>query len=133
MDLESLKNNPEQIELLINVLQSLLPNQHNNPEVKAKSSKTKKTNKNNIKDKTRRMSNNDSENKFLTMGVKDLHKEDIAIDKALIKFPPTPRSRNFKPISVVCRSCGKKESVSPNLLHDSIDRYKCNKCSSSAG
>lgn len=72
-------------------------------------------------------------NRFLDMGVKDLHRDDIEIDKALKKFPPTPRTRQFKPIDVVCRSCGKKESVSPALLHDSAERYKCNKCSGSAG
>ena len=74
-----------------------------------------------------------NKNQFLTMGFKDLHKEDIAIDKALNKFPPTPRTRKFKAINVVCRSCGKKESVNPVLLHDSIERYKCNSCSRSAG
>lgn len=74
-----------------------------------------------------------TKNKFLSMGVKDLHKEDIEIDKMLNKSPPTPRTRRFKPVNVVCRSCGKKESVSPSLLHDTADRYKCNNCSGSAG
>lgn len=133
MDLDNLKNNPEQIQLLINILQSLLPTHNSEESSKKKAPKSKTKNKtNNIRSKTRTLDVSD-ENKFLTMGVKDLHKEDTAIDKALSKFPPTPRNRSFKPISVTCRSCGKKESVNPVLVHDSADRYKCNKCSSSAG
>ena len=74
-----------------------------------------------------------SKNKFLSMGVKDLHKDDIAIDKILNSSPPTPRTRQFSSVDVVCRSCGKRESISPSLLHDSVDRYKCNKCSTNPG
>lgn len=128
MDLEELKNNPEQIKLLINVLQSLLPDsgvEKQKPKIK----RTKKPPKNN-KSKTK---DNDDTNKFLTMGIKDLHKEDSLIDKALRKFPPTPRNRSFRPVSVVCRSCGKKETISPSLVYESPDRYKCNKCSTNAG
>ncbi len=133
MDLDNLKNNPEQIQLLISVLQSLLPTNNSGASSKKKATKPKNKNKtNNIRSKTRTLDINE-ENKFLTMGVKDLHKEDAAIDRALSKFPPTPRNRSFKPMSVTCRSCGKKESVNPVLIHDSPDRYKCNKCSSSAG
>ena len=131
MDLNELKNNPEQIKLLIDVLQSLLPsNNQTNDKTKSKAQKKRKSN--NIKSKKLDRQNNE-DNKFLSMGVKDLHKEDTIIDKALRKFPPTPRNRSFKPISVICRSCGKKELVNPVLIHDSADRYKCNKCSSSAG
>lgn len=74
-----------------------------------------------------------SKNKFLSMGVKDLHKEDTAIDQLLNSNPPTARTRKFSSVNVTCRSCGKKESISPLLLHDSVDRYKCNKCSTNPG
>jgi lysyl-tRNA synthetase class I len=74
-----------------------------------------------------------SKNKFLSMGVKDLHKDDTAIDKILNSSPPTPRTRQFSSVDVVCRSCGKKETINPSLIHDSVDRYKCNKCSTNPG
>lgn len=75
-----------------------------------------------------------AENKFLSMGVAHLHKEDTAIDKILSKNSSrTPRTRRFTTINVTCRSCGKKESINPALLYDTPDRYKCNTCSTSAG
>lgn len=86
-----------------------------------------------MKTKRVKIKKKQSKNKFLSMGVKDLHKEDVQIDKILNKNPPTPRTRTFESVDVVCRSCGKRESVSPSLLHDSPSRYKCNKCSSSPG
>lgn len=125
----------EDIKQLIAILQrGLEPEQ----DVIQKNEKSKKTTPKKSAIKTKSVKSNaknsgEETNKFLTMGVKDLHKDDSEIDKALRKFPPTPRTRQFKPVSVVCRSCGKKESVSPTLLYDSADRYKCNKCSGSAG
>jgi lysyl-tRNA synthetase class I len=128
----------EDIKQLISILQKGLGSEVPEQKVPQKS-KSKKTNKKTstssvMKTKSVKINTSEyNENKFLTMGVKDLHKDDAEIDKALKKFPPTPRLRKFKPINVVCRSCGKKESISPTLLHDSADRYKCNKCSGSAG
>lgn len=86
-----------------------------------------------MKTKRVKIKKKQSKNKFLSMGVKDLHKEDVEIDKVLNKNPPTPRTRPFEFVDVVCRSCGKRESISPSLLQDSPSRYKCNKCSSSPG
>lgn len=75
-----------------------------------------------------------NENKFLTMGVAHLHKEDTEIDRLLSKkASKTPRSRKFSTINVTCRSCGRKETINPVLLYDTPDRYKCNSCSTSAG
>lgn len=75
-----------------------------------------------------------SENKFLSMGVAHLHKEDSEIDKLLSRNSSrTPRARKFSTIDVVCRSCGKKDTINPVLLYDAPDRYKCNNCSTSAG
>jgi len=73
------------------------------------------------------------ENKFDSMAEKNLHKADIAIDKKLSKYGPTPRTRTFKTIKVTCRVCGKTEEVNPTLLTDTQQRYKCNDCSRSAG
>lgn len=72
-------------------------------------------------------------NKFDAMPERRMHKEDSAIDSLLIKYPPTERSREFDYVEAACRVCGRKEKVNPVLIHDSIDRYKCNKCSSTQG
>ena len=74
-----------------------------------------------------------TENKFDSMMEAHLHKEDIEIDKKLRKYDPTPRTRNFDPVKVVCRVCGKKEEINPALLADTVDRHKCNNCARSAG
>jgi hypothetical protein len=71
-------------------------------------------------------------NKFLEMPESNMHKEDIAFDKRVSKFPPTPRNRSFGYLQVKCRVCGKTEKVSPSLV-DSMERYKCNKCCTMPG
>lgn len=73
-----------------------------------------------------------SKNKFESMKEKNMHKEDSLIDQKLCVNAPTERSRSYNPIKVQCRVCGKKEQVAPNLV-ESAERYKCNKCSISAG
>jgi hypothetical protein len=74
------------------------------------------------------------QNKFLSMGIANLHKDDTKIDKLLSKNSSrTPRTRKFSTMEVTCRSCGKRETINPVLLYDSPDRYKCNSCSTSAG
>jgi hypothetical protein len=73
------------------------------------------------------------ENIFEDMPEMQMFKSDVSIDEKLRKFPPTPRTRAFKPVKVVCRVCGKKESISPSLFQESTDRYKCNKCSTVPG
>ena len=72
------------------------------------------------------------ENKFLEMPEMNMHKDDCLFDQKVIVSPPTPRRSPFVPISVRCRICGKTESVDPSII-ETPDRYKCNKCSSSAG
>jgi hypothetical protein len=135
MDLNELMKNPDQIQQLISVLQALLPKDTNRdtPDeatvhdedgftsaIKTKSSK-----------KFKKQSSN--ENKFLSMPEKDMFKEDSKVDQMLNKHPPVSRNRDFDPIEVVCRICGKKEQVSPALAGESPKRYKCNNCSTSAG
>lgn len=119
-------NNPEQIKQLISVLQNLLPKDEEaeeepNPTIKTKSCSSKKSKKKAPK------------NKFLDMPERNMHKSDTAIDKLLNKQPPTPRTREFVPVDVRCRVCGKTEAVNPAMIPDSVDRYKCNKCAGSAG
>jgi len=123
----------DDIKQLIAILQKGLISENHNEPIKESTTPKQQKKKSPLKNKRVKIVESDSDNKFLTMGVKDLHKDDTEIDKALQKFPPTPRMRKFKPIDVVCRSCGKREKVSPLLVHESSDRYKCNKCSSSAG
>jgi len=122
-------NNPEQIKQLINLLQQLLPN-NNDPKTDEEHSEENTS----IRTKSIRSDKRKSvKNKFLDMPEKNMHKSDSTIDKKLCINPPTPRNRKFVPIEVKCRSCGKTEKVNPAIVPESVDRYKCNKCSSSSG
>lgn len=71
-------------------------------------------------------------NKFESMPEFNMCKEDLAFDQKVVKPPPSARLREFEPIKVRCRVCGKTEKVAADLI-DSIERYKCNKCSTGAG
>lgn len=116
----------EDIKQLIAILQKGLTADSVEPDVKKS--------KNSIKTKkTKIIETENSENKFISMGFHNLHKEDVQIDKMLKKNPPTPRNRKFKTIDVKCRICGKNESINPSILYEAPDRYKCNKCCSSPG
>jgi len=119
----------DDIKQLIAILQKGLMDEN----LAEKSSVKSPKNKNNIKTKKTRVSNDNETNKFLSLGFDKLHKDDIAIDKLLKKNPPTARNRNVKILDVKCRLCGKSEKISASLLHESPDRYKCNKCCSSPG
>jgi len=134
MDLNELTKNPQQIQQLISLLQSLLPEQdkqqtgsvstQNNTEFKV--SPQKQETPNNSHTQPTRV------NKFLSMPEMNMHKEDVSIDKSLLKHPPVARTREFEPVEVMCRVCGKKEKISPSLV-ESATRYKCNRCAASAG
>lgn len=117
---------PEQIKQMIAMLQNMLPsdNEETVKEEKSPSSPIRTVD---------RKPKPSTVNKFDQMMEAHLHKEDIEIDKKLAKYDPTPRVRRFQPLDVVCRVCGKRESISPNLISDSPDRYKCNNCSRGAG
>ena len=93
-------------------------------------SSTKNKNRRNIKKQNQETQ---QRNLFDDMQEKAMHKEDTRIDELLSCAPPGPRTRKFSLIDVCCRVCGKKETISPSLLHDSIDRYKCNKCCGGPG
>jgi hypothetical protein len=133
MDLNELMKNPEQIQNLISVLQALLPKEDikidkNNDESEFKTNSVIKT-----KSRKRSKEPSDVKNKFEQMSEFSMHKEDIAVDKALSKSPPVARTRDFEMINVTCRVCGKTETISPSLLFEAPSRYKCNNCSTEAG
>lgn len=122
---------PEKIQALISILQSMLTTEspgtdEDQTEPVTKPQKTQIKSNKKIKPKTK------NTNKFDSMPEMRMHKEDISVDKKLAVHPPVPRARPFELISVQCRVCGRKENINPVLLTD-YDRYKCNKCSSSAG
>ena len=127
MDLDNLKNNPELIKTLIETLSALLP-QEEDSSFEVKQTNKRKTRSKSLKKKT----GEESVNLFDKMPERKLHKEDTAIDKKLITQPPTERARQFFTVDVICRICGKKETVNPSLVFDK-SRYKCNVCSSSGG
>lgn len=110
----------DDIKQLIAILQRGLSDPSDNkPVKKTNKQKTKKTKPLGI-------------NKFDQMSEKNLHKDDIEFDKKVSKLPPVPRTRQFKPVQVKCRSCGKEEKVNPAII-DSVERYKCNKCCGNPG
>lgn len=124
---------PDQIKAMIAMLQNMLP-QNTEEQAQSKSTHTIKkrtTNKKNNTDTKKKKS--DRPNKFMDMPEMNMHKEDILVDKKLSVQPPVPRARPFNMVNAICRVCGKREEVNPGLIHDGVDRYKCNKCSSSAG
>lgn len=125
---------PQQIQQMILMLQAMLPKQDvvesSGPESVSAPSKKKAPRTNN---KNKASTSKPFTNKFDSMPEMRMHKEDTAIDKKLIVQPPVPRARPFNLVNAICRVCGKKESVNPVLITDSLDRYKCNKCSGAAG
>lgn len=126
MDLNQITQNPEQIKQLITLLQSLLPTDKDEAIPVPQQVSETTTSKNN------NSSHNKTNNKFLSMPEMNMHKEDTELDKKLAKHAPVARVREYDPVTVLCRVCGKKETISPSLI-ESVSRYKCNKCSSSAG
>ena len=136
--MDNIQLNPEQIQQMILMLQQMLPaNNKQSQSVaekkKSKPQKGKQDKINPIKTKKINMNNHHHENKFLEMSEMNMHKSDTLIDKKLNKFPPTPRSRPFELVTVKCRVCGKTEGVHPKLVLYTVDRYKCNNCSTGEG
>lgn len=130
MDLNDLTKNPEQIKNLIQLLQSMLPNDDGvNGEIEV----AKQTSPIKTRGRKRAKADSQNKNKFLQMAEKDMHKDDISIDKKLCKFPPVARGRSFHMIDVRCRVCGRTETISPSLLFEAPERYKCNNCATQAG
>jgi len=146
MDPNELLKNPEQIQALIGALQVLLnqstgekqpiENQQktttapSKPESTIKTKGRQKVKSHNIQSK---QVESESINKFEQMSEFRMHKDDCNIDKKLSVVPPVARMRDFEFIDVICRVCGRTESVAPSLMFDSPSRYKCNNCSTQAG
>lgn len=118
---------PDQIKQMIAMLQTMLPQDSNNTEEeeeRVSAIRTKKT--------TVSKSKNKYNNKFLSMDEKNMHREDSEIDKKLCVNPPVARNRQTSLVKVKCRVCGRSEMVSIGMVGDT-ERFKCNKCSISAG
>jgi hypothetical protein len=130
MDLSELQKNPEQIKALISMLQTLLPNTQQEKSIPIDDAKHEESS---IKTR-RRNTFTGHTNKFLDMPEKDMHKEDSAIDKKLAQSVPVARGREYTPVKVTCRVCGRTDIVNPAIVHDLREnRYKCNTCSTSSG
>lgn len=122
----------DKIELLISLLSNMLVDDQPQETVTDTPKKIQKEPK--IKQKKGPVkANGTRDNKFLSMPERNLHKEDVQIDKMLQKVPPVSRNRKTSFLDVCCRVCGKKEKISASLLFEAIDRYKCNKCSINPG
>jgi hypothetical protein len=119
---------PDQILQMISMLQKMLPKENttkeHEEEIISQAAEEKPLHK---------KSRPKFVNKFDQMQESKLHKEDTAVDKLLSVYSPTPRHRDFDPVEVKCRVCGKSEKINPNILYDSPSRYKCNNCSRSPG
>lgn len=133
MDLNELIKNPDQVKSLIAILQGLLPKES---ETASESDSEDEFTNQAIKTKglKNRKKQDPSKNKFLSMPEKDMHKDDVAIDRVLAQSSPVARTREYEPIKVKCRVCGKEDMVNPSIVYDLREgRYKCNKCSTSSG
>ena len=117
--------NEDDIKQLIAILQKGLSSDNDDEPVTAKKTNGRKS-------KTGTTKNKKSTNNFDKMPEKQMHKEDVEVDQKLHKFAPTPRRGTFKPLKIQCRVCGKVDSVHPSLV-ETMDRYKCNKCSVISG
>lgn len=117
---------PNQIKQMIELLQNMLPNSETEDEEETQISaiKTKKTKLSKSK--------KGYKNKFLSMDEKNMHKEDLEIDKKLSVNPPVLRNRSGSTIKARCRVCGRTETVSIGTVGD-VERFKCNRCAISAG
>lgn len=121
---------PEQIKQMIALLQSMLPSptiEQESGAVESLPNTIKTVSPSKIKQSPNFV------NKFDEMMESKLHQEDKNIDKVLSVHSPTPRLRKFEPIDVICRVCGKKETINPSMMSESPSRYKCNNCARSPG
>jgi hypothetical protein len=133
MDLNKLfsDSNPNEIKKLISLLQSMVDNSSSDGDNESEDNEDEQIIKTRSQ-KTNTKRSKKQNNKFLSMQEMNMHKEDIEFQKRVSKHPPVPRNRGFEPLRVKCRVCGKTEEVNGALV-DSVERYKCNNCASSAG
>lgn len=138
-NINDLLKNPEQIKQMIGLLSTLLEAASGQSGNDAGTSQHTDTHSvqldKNSNDRFSRKINKkeDRENKFLSMPEATMHKEDPEIVKKLYKQPPISRSRKNQTIKARCRVCGKEEKVQSSLLYGGVERFKCNKCSTTPG
>jgi hypothetical protein len=126
---DDLMKNPEQLKQMISLLSTMLE-QAESTETEEFQQKQQKR----VTPKRRgRKPKGTSVNKFDQMSEASMYRDDPDIAKKLYSKPPMQRRPKKSLVDVRCRMCGKQESVSASLIHGGLDRYKCNKCSSSAG
>jgi hypothetical protein len=140
MEINDILKDKQALKQLIGALQTLVdsddnqePLEHTDNVSQENNTNTKKNQKKIFSTKSQNENPSTFVNKFDDMAEKNMHKGDIEIDKLLKKHPKTPRLRKQNKLDVICRVCGKKETIPSSLLVDSKDRYKCNSCSSKAG
>lgn len=131
------ESNPNEIKKLIALLQSMVDTAGTSGDHSTEQDADEDESSSTMKTRSRKLNGNSKgkkpfKNKFLNMPEKNMHKEDIEFDKKVAKHSPVPRNRTFEPIKVTCRVCGKSENINPSLV-ESIQRYKCNQCSTQAG
>lgn len=133
MGIEDILNqtNKKDIKKLIAILQILADEDDANEVVDSEDMVEQKTVKKAISS-NKKTKTSKQNNKFLDMPERNMYKEDAVLDKKLNIHPPVARSREFEPISVLCRVCGKTETVAPTLV-ESVSRYKCNSCAKNPG
>ena len=138
-NLQELLKNPEQIKQMINVLSTLLETVstenpiEDNPTntTDNQPNKTKRKRRTNKQFSTKEVTQ--KENKFLAMPEANMYKEDPEVAQKLYKLPPVARGRKSQLVTARCRMCGKEEKIQASLIYGGIDRFKCNKCSSTPG
>ena len=128
-------SNPNEIKKLIALLQSMVDTAGTSGDHSTEQDADEDESSSTMKTRSRKLNSKGKKpfkNKFLNMSEKNMHKEDIEFDKKVAKHSPVPRNRTFERIKITCRVCGKSENVAPALV-ESIQRYKCNQCSTQAG
>jgi hypothetical protein len=128
-DLNELLKNPDQIKQIIGVLSSLLDAAQQADDNKVPETKTTRSVSKIKKTKTKIQ----RENKFISMPEASMHKEDPELAQKLYKQPPIARNRKNQTMKAKCRVCGREEKIQSSLLYGGIERFKCNKCSTTPG
>jgi len=135
-NIENILQNPEQIKQMITLLSSLLETINQNTTVENTTEKVVSTNaiKNSKKQtKVRKNKKAPEDNKFLSMPEANMFKEDPNVAEKLYRQSPIARTRKNQTIKAKCRICGKEEEVRASLLYGGLERFKCNKCSTTPG
>lgn len=120
--------NPEQLKQMIGLLSSMLEQAETQD-----TEDTQSVDNSALKNKRSKKPQGSTINKFDQMPEASMYKENPKIVEKLYSKAPIKRRPKKSLVKVKCRICGKEENISSSLIHGGVDRYKCNKCSSSAG